>query len=291
LFIGIKTSHIIKIVFDRNSQNKISQTGRIIKVNFIDYVKNYEMKYKAFHKLSYGLYLIATEFNGKKSGYIGNTAFQVTSEPSQIAISSHKNNYTTMQILESGKFSLSVLKKEVNTSLIGEFGFMSSTDIDKFRNVETITSETGAPIIIDSSVAWFDCKVVNSLDVGSHILIIGEVLNSDVISGEEPLTYAYYREKYKMLAPKNAPTYIEKSKLDSEVVPIPESKSGSEVETEQEKMGEDLSSFTCTICGFTYNPEEGDPTAGIPPGTPFEDLPDDYKCPICNASKEYFRKD
>lgn len=249
------------------------------------------MKYKAFHRLSYGLYLIATELNGQKSGYIGNTAFQVTSEPSQIAISSHKKNYTTQQILESGKFSLSVLKKEVDTSLIGEFGFMSSTDIDKFRNIETFTSETGAPIIADSSVAWFDCKVVNSVDVGTHVLIIGEVLNSDVISGEEPLTYAYYREKYKMLAPKNAPTYIEKSKLDSEVVPEPAGKVKQEPEPEQKQTDEMPGTFTCTICGFQYNPEEGDPTAGIPPGTPFEDVPDEYKCPICNASKEYFRKD
>jgi len=249
------------------------------------------MKYKAFHRLSYGLYLIATELNGNRSGYIGNTAFQVTSEPSQLAISSHKKNHTTQQILESGKFSLSVLKKEVDTSLIGEFGFMSSTDIDKFRNIETFTSVTGAPIVVDSSVAWFDCRVVNSIDVGSHILIIGEVLNSDVVSGEEPLTYAYYREKYKMLAPKNAPTYIESSKLDNELVPEPESKTDAEPKAEQKEPDEEPGTFTCTICGFQYNPEEGDPTAGIPPGTPFEDLPDDYKCPICNASKEYFRKD
>jgi len=51
-----------------------------------------------------------------------------------------------------------------------------------------------------------------------------------------------------------------------------------------------LDSFTCTICGFQYNPEEGDPTMGIPPGTPFADLPEDYKCPICNAGKEYFKE-
>jgi rubredoxin len=51
-----------------------------------------------------------------------------------------------------------------------------------------------------------------------------------------------------------------------------------------------MDTFTCQICGFQYNPEEGDPTAGIPPGTPFEDLPDDYKCPICNAGKEYFKR-
>jgi flavin reductase (DIM6/NTAB) family NADH-FMN oxidoreductase RutF/rubredoxin len=248
------------------------------------------MKYKAFHKLSYGLYIIATELNGKKFGYVGNTAFQVTSEPAQIVISSHKNNFTTSKILESRKFSISVLQKEVNTSLIGEFGFMSGSDIDKFRNHDTIASVTGAPIILDSSVAWFDCKVVNSIDVGSHILILGEVLDSDVLSGEEPLTYDYYREKYKMLAPKNAPTYVEKEKLENEKVPEPEAKPVIKVESKREKTAGDLSTFTCNICGFQYDPEEGDPALGIPPGTPFEDLPEDYRCPICNAGKDYFSK-
>ncbi len=249
------------------------------------------MKYKAFHKLSYGLYIIATEFEGAKFGYIGNTAFQVTSDPSQIAISSHKKNFTTDKILKSGKFSISVLKKEVNTSLIGEFGFMSGEDFDKFRNVKTITSITGAPIVVDSSVAWFDCKVINSVDVGSHILIIGEVLDSDVLSGEEPLTYDYYREKYKMLAPKNAPTYVEKEKLENEVVPEAEPKSEKKEESVEHEVDLESGTYTCSICGFQYDPEEGDPALGIPPGTPFEDLPEDYKCPICNAGKDYFKKD
>lgn len=245
------------------------------------------MKYKAFHKLSYGLYIVATEFEGKKAGYIGNTAFQVTSNPPQIAISSHKNNATTDKILNSKIFSVSVLQKEANTALIGEFGFMSGADIDKFRNVKAITSITGAPVIVESTVAWFDCKVVNFVDVGSHILFIGEVLESEVISGDEPLTYSYYREKYKMLAPKNAPTYVEKEKLEKEVVPGPEIKP--EPKTEP-VIDNELSSYTCSICGFRYNPEEGDPTMGVPPGTSFEDLPEDYKCPICNAGKEYFTK-
>lgn len=248
------------------------------------------MRYKAFHKLSYGLYLVATEFGGKKSGYIGNTAFQVTSTPAQIAISSHKKNYTTDKILQSGVFSVSILNENVNTALIGEFGFMSGAEMDKFRNVKTATAVSGAPIVLDSCIAWLDCKVVQKVDVGSHYLIIGEVLDSDVISGDEPLTYDYYREKYKMLAPKNAPTYIEREKLENEKVPEPaESKP---VEEKKAENSEDDSgaAYICNICGFHYDPEEGDPTMGIPPGTPFEDLPEDYKCPICNAGKEYFRK-
>ncbi|SHF24854.1 NADH-FMN oxidoreductase RutF, flavin reductase (DIM6/NTAB) family [Mariniphaga anaerophila] len=246
------------------------------------------MKYRAFHKLSYGLYIIATKTNGKNAGYIGNTVFQITSEPSQIAISCHKKNASTQQIIESKIFSVSVLGKNASTSLIGEFGFMSSDDIDKFRNVEIITAKTGAPIVTDSSVAWFDCKVTSTQDIGSHILIIGEVLDSEVISDEEPLTYAWYREKYKMLSPKNAPTYIEQEKLEEEKTPNAEKEQKPEAEEQEAKST--MEPFICTICGFQYNPEEGDPTMGIPPGTPFEDLPEDYKCPICNAGKEYFKK-
>lgn len=247
------------------------------------------MKYKAFHKLSYGLYIVSTCIGENKYGYIGNTVFQVTSNPSKIAISCHKNNFTTDKIIESEKFSVSVLQKEVNTSLIGEFGFMSGTEINKFRNIETITAVTGAPIVVDSSVAWFDCKVTQSIDVGSHILIIGEVLDSDLISEEESLTYDYYREKYKMFSPKNSPTYIEKEKLDVE--PEIENVSIEDNQEQTESTSEkSLNKFTCNICGFQYDPEEGDPTEGIPPGTPFEDLPDDYRCPICNAGKEYFRE-
>lgn len=252
------------------------------------------MKYKAFHKLSYGLYIIACESEEKKYGYIGNTAFQVTSEPPRIAISCNKKNTTTDKIIESNSFSLSILKKDASTSVIGQFGFMSGDEVDKFKNIEIKTASTGTPIVIDSSVAWFDCEVVSTHDVGSHILIIGEVKESDVLSDEEPLTYKYYREKYKMLAPKNAPTYIDKQKLESENTEEEEDKSSGKQSEKPESDNESKDAggtYTCKICGFQYNPEEGDPTADIPPGTPFEDLPDDYKCPICNADKEYFNED
>ena len=108
------------------------------------------MKFKAFHKMSYGMYLIASEHDGKKTGYIANTAFQVTAQPPQLAISCHKDNFSAGIILASGAFSVSVLKKEVNLKIIGDFGFMSSTDINKFSGINYIRSESGAPIVTDS---------------------------------------------------------------------------------------------------------------------------------------------
>jgi rubredoxin len=46
--------------------------------------------------------------------------------------------------------------------------------------------------------------------------------------------------------------------------------------------------YKCGICGYIYDPEQGDSTAGIEPGTPFSELPADYHCPICGSGKEEF---
>ncbi len=49
-----------------------------------------------------------------------------------------------------------------------------------------------------------------------------------------------------------------------------------------------MKKYNCTPCGYIYDPEVGDPDHGIPAGTPFEDLPEDWCCPECGAEKEYF---
>jgi rubredoxin len=49
-----------------------------------------------------------------------------------------------------------------------------------------------------------------------------------------------------------------------------------------------MESYKCVICGYIYDPAEGDPAGGIGPGVPFGDLPDDYVCPICGAGKDEF---
>ena len=46
--------------------------------------------------------------------------------------------------------------------------------------------------------------------------------------------------------------------------------------------------YMCSVCGYIYNPDNGDPTQGIKPGTAFEDLPDDWTCPVCGSSKDKF---
>lgn len=49
-----------------------------------------------------------------------------------------------------------------------------------------------------------------------------------------------------------------------------------------------MKKYQCVVCGLVYDPVEGDPDSGIAPGTPFEDIPDDWECPVCGVSKEDF---
>ena len=51
-----------------------------------------------------------------------------------------------------------------------------------------------------------------------------------------------------------------------------------------------MSKYKCSVCGYIYDPELGDPDSNIAPGTPFEKLPDDWSCPVCGATKEEFKK-
>lgn len=232
---------------------------------------------KSFQKLSYGLYLICSEHKGTKSGYAGNTGFQITSNPQTIAISCNKENFTCGIIERSRKFSLSVLQMDLNISIISDFGFKSTRDIDKFEKYEYKTGTLGIPVITDSCIATFECNVTNQVDCGTHILFIGEIIAAEKLNELPPLTYDYYHSHYKMLAPKNAPTYIDPEKLIGErAQPINQTTTNSE--------------YICIICGYTYDPEAGEPSLGIPPGTPFEELPDDFECPVCKAGKDYFRE-
>ena len=48
--------------------------------------------------------------------------------------------------------------------------------------------------------------------------------------------------------------------------------------------------WECTVCGYIYDPAQGDPDAGIAAGTTFEDLPDDWVCPLCGVAKDLFRE-
>jgi len=52
-----------------------------------------------------------------------------------------------------------------------------------------------------------------------------------------------------------------------------------------------MDKYVCTVCGYVYDPEQGDPDSGVAPGTKWEDVPDNWGCPVCGASKDDFEKE
>jgi len=166
------------------------------------------MNTKALHQISYGLYIIATGNNGKLNGQIANTVFQITSDPPTIAVSINKGNYTHGCIQGCHSFVVNVLSKETEMVFIGRFGFKSGRDIDKLDGVNHKLSQLGNPILLENTVAFLEAKVKKEVDMRTHTIYIGDVIDADIISDTEPMTYAYYHLVKKGKSPKAAPTYI-----------------------------------------------------------------------------------
>jgi flavin reductase (DIM6/NTAB) family NADH-FMN oxidoreductase RutF/rubredoxin len=226
------------------------------------------MDLKALYKLGYGLYVVCSRRGDKLNGQIANTVFQITSEPPTIAVSINKNNLTHEFISESKVLAVSVLSQDTPLSFIGHFGFKSGRDIDKLEGINYKTGETQAPVVTDNTLAYLEARVIQEVDVGTHTIFVGELVGADVLREGEPMTYAYYHQVKRGTTPKAAPSYVEEKKVEAIKAP----------------------KYKCTVCGYIYDPELGDPDGDIKPGTPFEEVPDDWVCPVCGASKSEFER-
>lgn len=233
------------------------------------------MDITAFFKVTYGLYVVSSHDGNNLNGHVSNTVFQVTADPPRFAIATHKDNLTTRYIEKSRVFSISILQQEVDLEFLGPWGFKPGTEVDKFKGTNYRTGKSGAPVLLDKAIAYIDCRVVDRMDTGTHILYIGEVVDAVILDPDaKPLTYHYYREVIKGLSPENSPTYT--------------GDKHEPVSMETPAAATTPTRYQCSVCGYIYDPEEGDPHAGIPAGTAFEDIPDDWYCPICGVSKKDF---
>lgn len=228
-----------------------------------------ELDLKALWVLSYGLYVVASRDGDRLNGQIANTVFQVTAEPPRIAVSISKENLTHEYISRSGIFSVSVLDVNTPMTFIGLFGFKSGRDVEKLSDVEYELGGAGCPVVTENALAVLEVRVIDRVDVGTHTVFTGEVVSARVLREGEPLTYADYHRIKKGKAPKNAPTYRgEGEKPRGE--------------------GKGMEKYVCDVCGYVYDPVEGDPEHGVKPGTPFKDIPDSWVCPVCGATKDQF---
>jgi flavin reductase (DIM6/NTAB) family NADH-FMN oxidoreductase RutF/rubredoxin len=226
------------------------------------------MNPKALQKLGYGLYVVCSKKEDKFNGQIANTIFQVCSEPPVIAVAINRQNLTHEFIAQSKVFTGSILAKETPLSFIGNFGFKSGRQADKFSNVHYRLGETLAPIVLDHTLAYLEAKTINQVEVGTHTIFLGEIVHADVLKEGDPMTYAYYHQVKRGTTPKTAPSYVEETK----------------------KVVSSITKYKCNVCGYIYDLEMGDPDGGIKSGTPFDEIPDSWVCPVCGASKDMFAK-
>jgi flavin reductase (DIM6/NTAB) family NADH-FMN oxidoreductase RutF/rubredoxin len=225
---------------------------------------------ESLFKLSYGMCILSSKEGDKLNGCIVNTVFQLTPEPPMVAVSVNKQCLTHQFISTSKVFATSILSEAAPMSFIGRFGFRSGRDINKFERVKYRLGATGAPIVLENTVAFLEAELTQSLDAGSHTLFVGRIIFCETLDDNAyPMTYAYYRDVKHGRTPKSAATYIE-------------------VKPKQVKGVERMKKYKCIMCGYIYDPAKGDPDNGVKPGTAFENLPDSWVCPDCGAGKSEF---
>ena len=166
---------------------------------------------KAFRDLSYGLYLVTSKDEERLNGQVVNTVIQVTSDPPRVAVIINKKNLTHEFICRSKVFAVSVLEQSTPLPFFGPFGFKSGRDTDKLSNVQYKIGITGCPLVTDHTLSVLEAEVFDQIDLGTHTIFIGDVVNSEVLSAGRPLTYQYYHEEMKGKSPPNAPTYTPKA--------------------------------------------------------------------------------
>jgi flavin reductase (DIM6/NTAB) family NADH-FMN oxidoreductase RutF/rubredoxin len=219
---------------------------------------------KALYLISYGLYVVGSGTGQKKNAQIANTVFQACSEPPVIMVCINKGNLTNELIRAGKSFSVSILEQDTPLNFIGGLGFKSGRDTDKLAGLNVKAGQTGVPIVTINALAYLEAEVLSEMDVVTHTAFAGKLVDAQVLKEGAPLTYAYYRSK-KGTTPKAAPSYVEEKK---QTMPFKK--------------------YKCSVCGYIYDPEQGDPDNGVPKGTPFEKLPDDWTCPVCGARKSEF---
>ena len=165
------------------------------------------MNKKALYSLSCGVFVLAGKAGDKINACITNTCMQVANSPTRVAIAVLNGNYTRELVQEGGVFCLTLLDQSCTMDTIRHFGMQSGRDVDKFAGMDYAVDKNGVPYLPGQSCAYLSCRVLSSQDLGSHTLFIAEVEDGEVLSGGEPLTYAYYQN---VLKPKPDPKVAEK---------------------------------------------------------------------------------
>ncbi len=215
------------------------------------------MDIKAFFKLTYGLYVVGVKTSNGLGGCIVDAVMQTTTNPATLVLCAQQSTLTHKSIEETKKFTLSVLSEDVDPFVIGNFGFQSCREVNKWEKVPHHFIED-IPVL-DKAAAYLYCEVSEIKRLSTHTLFFCNVLDAIDAQGKA-LSYTTYQESWK-------PKVIEAFKKGQ--------LAQNTIEGEK-KMAE---KYVCDVCGYEYDGE-----------TPFEELGDDFACPLCGVGKDQFSK-
>lgn len=144
---------------------------------------------KMTRKISQGVYVLTTD----KGGCIVDAVSQISAGDNPlIAVAVMKQNYTNSLMKKNDKFALSVIGKNVDGNIIKTFGLQSMKDVNKFENIDV--EEVEGLNIINESIGYMLCEIVDSIDNDTHTLFIGKLIEADVFKDDEAMSYGYYQE-------------------------------------------------------------------------------------------------
>ena len=156
------------------------------------------MDTQCLSKIGYGLYVLTTNYDNIDNGCIINTVQQVTSNPLRLSIVVNKNNYTHDLIMDSCVFNINVLTTETPFFVFEHFGFQSGRNVNKFAGCEQELRAVNNVLYLPKHInAYFACRVVKSMDLGTHTMFIADVLDAVKVNDKESVTYDYYQKDIK----------------------------------------------------------------------------------------------
>lgn len=152
------------------------------------------MDSKAFFKMTYGLYVVGVKNGDKLGGCIVDAVMQTTTTPPTLVMCCHKGSWTEENIKETKEFTLSVLAEDTDPFIIGNFGFQSGRNVDKWEKLP-YQILNGLPAL-EKAAAFLHCKITEWKDLSTHTLLFCDI--AEAVNGEsKALSYTAYQESWK----------------------------------------------------------------------------------------------
>ncbi len=160
---------------------------------------------RVMHEMPYGLYIVGSiEENGLVNGMMADWVMQVSFEPRLLAVSFEPNSHTLQNVRERAFFTVNLLAQDDGSmelarrfaqpysgeKVAGRKGEERTKVHYKLEGLSYTKTRNGCPVL-DDAMAWLECRLSGEHAIGDHVLVIGEVLDGEVIREAEPLTSSY----------------------------------------------------------------------------------------------------